>query len=234
MNQNKLLDIAAFSPKSLQSPNETAYMEESLSKTLGEVLEVIQARVVTDSTYFGIPCQRSPMDFWIYQEIIFTLKPDVIVEIGNFCGGSALSLAHLCDHLGNGCVIAVDIDHSRLHQTAKNHPRISFINGDACEVFDKVAAKCDEAATVLVIEDSSHEYQNTLNVLMKYSQLVTVGSFLTVEDSICHHGLDTGPDPGPYEAISDFIENNRKFYIDRTKEAFLITWNPKGYLKREN
>jgi cephalosporin hydroxylase len=207
-------------------------MEDVLSKTLGEVLEVIQTRLMTNSTYFGIPCLRSPMDFWVYQEIVFALKPDVIVEIGNYRGGSALSLAHLCDHIGNGLVIAVDIDHSLLDETAKTHPRISFITGDACEVFDEVAKKCREATTVLVIEDSSHEYQNTLNVLMKYSQLVTVGSYLIVEDSICHHGLDVGPNPGPYEAITDFIDNNQNFCIDRKKEDFLITWNPKGYLKK--
>lgn len=218
----------------MNSLNESSYMEDSLSKTLGEVLEVIQARLMTHSTYFGIPCLRSPMDFWIYQEIVFALKPDIIVEIGNYCGGSALSLAHLCDHIGKGQVIGVDIEHAHIDQAARNHPRISFITGDACEVFDEVAAKCGEAKTVLVIEDSSHEYQNTLNVLEKYSQLVTIGSYLIVEDGICHHGLDVGPNPGPYEAITDFIENNRKFCIDREKESFLITWNPKGYLRREN
>jgi cephalosporin hydroxylase len=218
----------------MNTSNKKSYMEDMLSKTLGEVLEVIQERVVTDSTYFGIPCLRSPIDFWIYQEIIFALKPDVIVEIGNYCGASALSLAHLCDNLDKGRVIAVDIDHSRVDQAAKNHPRISFITGDACEVFDAVAEKCTEATTILVVEDSSHEYENTLNVLMKYSQLVTVGSYLIVEDSICHHGLNVGPNPGPYEAISTFLDNNTSFYSDRKKEPFLITWNPKGYLKREH
>jgi cephalosporin hydroxylase len=209
-------------------------MEESLSKTLDEVLEIIQARVVSGSTYFGIPCQRSPMDFWIYQEIIFALKPDIIVEIGNYCGASALSLAHLCDQLGNGHIIAVDIDHDQTGQAAKDHSRITFITGDACEVFDEVAVKCGDAKTVLVIEDSSHEYQNTLDVLVKYSQLVTVGSYLIVEDSICHHGLNVGPNPGPYEAILNFTDNNHNFFIDREKEGFLITWNPKGYLRRES
>ena len=208
-------------------------LEEALSKTLAEILEVIQSRIVKDSTYFGIPCQRSPLDFWIYQETIFALKPDVIVEIGSYCGGSALSLAHLCDHLDKGRVIAVDIDHSRLHQTAKKHPRISFVTGDACEVFDEVAAMCCGAAVVMVIEDSSHEFQNTLNVLKKYSQLVTVESYLIVEDSICHHGLNTGPKPGPYEAISEFLSDYQNFHIDRKKEAFLMTWNPKGYLIRK-
>ncbi len=212
--------------------NELVYMEDSLSMTLDKVLEIIQARVVTDSKYFGIPCQRSPLDFWIYQEILFDLKPDLIVEIGNFCGGSALALAHLCDQLGKGRIIAVDIDHSRINSMAKQHHRISFITGDACNVFDGVAAECADAKTVLVIEDSSHEYENTINILNIYSKLVSIGSYLIVEDSICHHGLNVGPNPGPYEAISKFIESNQKFQIDRSKEAFLITWNPKGYLRR--
>lgn len=207
-------------------------MEDSLTKPLKDVLALIQERVVTESKYFGIPCQRSPTDFWMYQEIIFDLKPDVIIEIGNFCGGSALSLAHLCDQIGNGRVIGIDINHSRLHQLAKAHPRISFVTGDACEVFSHVANSLQKSETVLVIEDSSHEYQNTLDVLLKYSQLVSLGSYIIVEDSICHHGLDLGPTPGPYEAISDFIDQNPGFLVDRTKEGFLITWNPKGFLRR--
>ena len=226
-------ELARRNRTNLANGNGRICMEEALSKPLREVLEIIQTRILTDSTYFGIPCQRSPLDFWIYQEIIFASKPDVIVEIGSYCGGSALSLAHLCDHLNKGRIIAVDIDHSRLNQTVKNHPRISLVTGDACEVFDEVAAMCRDCASVMVIEDSSHEYQNTLNVLKKYSQLVTIGNYLIVEDGICHHGLNIGPSPGPYEAISDFIKTNGNFIIDRRKEAFFITWNPQGYLKRE-
>lgn len=213
-------------------PTDNAHMEDSLGKTLGEVLAIIQARVLKESTYFGIPCQRNPMDFWIYQEIICALKPDVIIEIGNLRGGSTLSLAHLCDHLGQGRVLAVDVNHALVYQEARNHPRITWVTGDACGVFDEIAAMCGGAATVLVIEDSSHEYRNTLNILEKYSRLVTVGSYLIVEDSICHHGLDEGPDPGPYEAITAFMEHNPRFSIERDKESLLITWNPKGYLKR--
>ena len=172
------------------------------------------------------------MDFWVYQEIICAIKPDVIIEIGNLRGGSALSLAHICDHLGKGRIMAVDVSHSLVDPKAKSHPRIEWFTGDACEVYDEIAAKCGKAAVVLVIEDSSHEYQNTLNVLRKYSQIVTVGSYLIVEDSICHHGLNAGPSPGPYEAIKDFMADNQNFSVDREKESFLITWNPCGYLKR--
>jgi cephalosporin hydroxylase len=85
---------------------------------------------------------------------------------------------------------------------------------------------------VLVIEDSSHTYDNTLRVLQLYSALIPVGGYLIVEDGICYHGLDLGPKPGPYEAIESFVRQNPNFEIDRSQESFLVTWNPKGYLKR--
>lgn len=58
------------------------------------------------------------------------------------------------------------------------------------------------------------------------------GGYFIVEDSILHHGLDVGPAPGPFEAIEAFVEENQNFEIDRSKESFFITWNPKGFLKR--
>ena len=84
----------------------------------------------------------------------------------------------------------------------------------------------------MIIEDSSHTYENTLNVLKTYNPLVTPKSYFIVEDSICHHGLDDGPNPGPYEAVETFMNESCNFEIDRTKESFFITWNPKGFLKK--
>lgn len=86
---------------------------------------------------------------------------------------------------------------------------------------------------VLVIEDSSHTYDNTLAVLRTYSGLTLPGDLFIVEDSICHHGLDVGPNPGPYEAIEAFVQENPAFEVDRSQEALFITWNPKGYLRRK-
>ena len=69
-------------------------------------------------------------------------------------------------------------------------------------------------------------------MLNVYCALVKPGGYFIVEDGICHHGLEGGPYPGPYEAIEDFVRQNEHFVIDRSRERFLITWNPKGYLKR--
>jgi cephalosporin hydroxylase len=207
-------------------------MEDNLAKPLHEVLARIQNGIMTGTCYFGIQTLKSPIDAWIYQEILFESQPDVIIEIGNFHGGSALYLAHLCDSLGKGRVIGIDISHQNLSPRAAAHQRISFIEGDACESIDRVRSLVRPGEKVLVIEDSAHTYTNTLNVLRQYSTLLSAGDYFIVEDSICHHGLDLGPQPGPYEAIDAFLAENPTFESDRSRERFLITWNPKGYLRK--
>jgi len=208
------------------------YMEELLDMPLRDVLSIVQESIITKTTYFGIGAQKSPMDAWVYQEIVYETLPDVIIEIGTAHGGGTLFLAHLCDLLGKGRVIGLDISHQNVPDTVRKHPRISLVEGDACQNFKYVEKMISKDERVLVIEDSSHTYENTLNVLRVYSGLVKLGDYFIVEDSICHHGLVVGPYPGPYEAIETFVTENKEFEIDRTREHFLISWNPKGYLKR--
>lgn len=114
----------------------------------------------------------------------------------------------------------------------EQYTRITLIECDACQCFGSVEQLISKEERTLVIEDSSHTYDNTLNVLRLYSRLIKPGDYFIVEDSICHHGLTVGPRPGPYEAIEAFLNENSDFEIDRSREHFFITWNPKGYLKR--
>ncbi len=210
----------------------TDYMEEHLDMPLSEILGIIQGRIMTKSTYFGIPALRNPMDCWVYQEIIHETKPDAIIEIGNYCGGGTLWLAHVCDLLGKGRIIGLDISHAHVHDQVKKHSRITFIEGDAVSSFQKVKNLIQEKERVLIIEDSSHTYEHTLNVLRTFSPLIKPGDYFIVEDGIGRHGIDDGPDPGPYEAVETFVNENDDFELDRNKESFFLTWNPKGYLKR--
>lgn len=207
-------------------------MEKSLGMPLHKFIRLLSSRIKHESTYFGVRALKNPLDFWMYQEIVFDVKPDVVIEIGTCYGGSTLALAHLQDLIGRGRIIGLDIDHSFVPQVVKDHPRITFITTDACDSFDTVKKLIDENETVLIIEDSSHTYENTLNILRTYHSLVTVGSFFIVEDSILNHGIPSGVKPGPYEAIEQFMEENNDFEIDRSKEAFVVTCNPKGYLKK--
>ena len=209
------------------------YMEESLDMPLSSVLQKIQDRIMRDTSYFGIKTLQSPNDFWVYQEIIYKTKPDVLIEIGNYCGGSTLALAHIFDAMGHGRIIGLDIDQSKIHELVSDHPRITLIEGDACESYDQVRSMISANERVLIIEDSAHTFENTLNILRLFSEFVKPGDYFIVEDSICHNGLPIGPNPGPYKAIETFIEEGADFDIDREQESFLITWNPKGYLKRK-
>ena len=184
------------------------------------------------SKYHGIQTWKNPIDFWIYQEIVFDIKPDLIIEIGLHRGGSTLALAHMLDRNENGRIIGIDLSLSLIDEQVRKHDRILLIEGNPLELFQKVNQFISPDSTVLIIEDSSHEYENTLAVLNMYGTLVSENSFFIVEDGICYHGLDVGPKPGPYEAANDFIMDNENFAIDRSKEDFLLTWNPCGFLKR--
>ena len=86
------------------------YMEENLDMPLASILQKTQDRIMNKTSYFGIKTLQSPNDFWVYQEIIYKTKPDVLIEIGNYCGGSTLALAHIFDAMGHGRIIGLDID----------------------------------------------------------------------------------------------------------------------------
>jgi cephalosporin hydroxylase len=201
---------------------------------LKDVIPIIQQRKMTNTYYFGIPTLKNPNDYWVYQEIIFEMQPDIIIEIGNYKGGSTLALAHLCDLMNKGKVIGIDINQNKIYSKVRNHPRITLIENDACKAYDDVCSFICEDDHVMIIEDSKHSFENVLNILRTYSALTKTGDYFIVEDSIIHHGLTVPQykEDGPYEAIEFFINENPSFAIDRTKESFFITWNPKGYLKK--
>jgi cephalosporin hydroxylase len=216
----------------MNPPKPDLVMEQNLDMPLRELLTRAQRRLTHESKYFGIPTMKWPCDFWVYQEILCELKPDAIVEIGNYMGGSALAFAHLCDQLGTGKILAIDIDQKHIAPAAKAHPRITLHESDAVAAVDVARKFVQGANCVLVIEDSSHTYDNTLAVLRAYADFVTPGSYFIVEDGICHHGVEEGPKPGPYEAVVDYLREDNRFVSERSRESFLVTWNPLGYLKR--
>lgn len=207
-------------------------MENNLNMTVKNALAFMQVRLADKTHYFGVKALKCPLDFWVYREILCETQPDVVVEIGNAYGGGALALAHVMDHLGKGRLIGLDLHHSSVPEMVTAHPRITFLDGDARQLLPRVQQMIRPGESVLVIEDSSHAYENTLNVLRAYGPLVTLGSYLIVEDSNCWHGVDVGPSPGPYEAVEQFLRETDAFASDRERESWFLTWNPKGYLKR--
>lgn len=198
-----------------------------LDRPLRETLEVMQQAILR-TTYRGIPAVKNPADWWSYREIVHETRPDAVVEVGNHAGGALLGFADMRPDL---MVVGVDIDHGRIASEVRAHPRILLIDGDAAAVADDVRDWL-AGRTAMVVEDSSHEMAQTLSVLRAYAPLVGVGQYLVCEDTICRHGIDAGPSPGPHEAVEAFLAGDARFERDPSRESFGITWNPGGYLRR--
>lgn len=220
--------------RSSRSGKRIGYIEDNLDITAQDVLMVTQIQS-KKSTYFGVKSRKYPNDFWIYQEIITAAQPDAIVEIGVHHGGTTLALAHLCDLMGHGRVIGVDKTLKHVHINVIKHKRITLIESTGVDGFDKVREIIPKDSRTIVIEDSSHTYENTLEVMRLYSKLIHMGGYMIVEDGICNHGVrNRRIKRGPYEAIRTFLNENKNFRSDRSKERFFITSSPTGFLRRIN
>jgi cephalosporin hydroxylase len=169
---------------------------------------------------------------WVYQELLHGLRPDLIIETGTNWGGSAYYLACLCDLLGTGRILTIDID---AKPDLPSHDRITYVHGSSTDpkIVAGVRSAADEADVVLVILDSDHSYEHVADELRAYCELVTRGSYLIVEDTnIAGHPVLRGIPRGPYEAVADFLRTDRRFQLDSACEKFLMTFNPGGYLRR--
>ena len=182
-------------------------------------------------SWFGYQTLKCPFDLWMYQEILVRSRPDFVVETGTKFGGSALFLAMIFDQVRYGHVITVDIN----PQVGRpKHPRITYLTGSSTDssIIMEVE-KRTENARVLVILDSDHSAAHVLNEITAYSPLVQMGDYLIVEDTNVN-GHPTSPNfgPGPMEAVETFLSGNDEFAGDQQCERFMMTLNPKGYLRR--
>jgi cephalosporin hydroxylase len=182
--------------------------------------------------WMGLPVMKCPLDLWIYQEILHELRPDLIVECGTLQGGSALFMAGICDLLGCGQVVTIDV---APRANRPNHARISYLTGSstAPEIVRQVEDRAAGAKSVLVILDSDHHYDHVLDELRSYRQLVTPGSYLIVEDTnINGHPVLFEFGPGPMEAVEEFLREAPEYSVDVSREKFYMTYNPRGFLRR--
>jgi len=182
-------------------------------------------------SWLGVPIQKNPADLWVYQEILHEVRPDLIIETGTLRGGSALYLASICDLLGAGTVITIDIEEQ---PNRPEHRRIEYVHGSSTDpsLAASVAARAADRA-IMVVLDSNHERGHVLDELDSYASLVTPGSYLIVEDTnINGHPVRPTFGPGPWEALSEWLPRHPEFEIDRAREKFLTTSHPRGYLRR--
>ncbi len=180
------------------------------------------------------------------QEIIWSVKPDLIIETGIAHGGSIVFSASMLELLGgDGHVLGIDIDirqHNRIE--IEKHPlskRITMIQGSSIDkdVASKVADFAKGKKRIMIILDSNHTHDHVYKELELYSPLVTKGSYLVVFDTLIEdlpEGLfnDRPWDKGnnPKTAVWEFLKHNRRFEIDRDMEdKLLFTVAPEGYLR---
>jgi len=179
--------------------------------------------------WLGKEISKLPLDSWIYQEILWELKPDVLVECGTDKGGSAFFFASIFDLLGKGEVITIDIN-----DTEVPHPRVTKIKGSSVseETYAKVK-KMAEGKKVMVVLDSDHTRDHVIREMKLYGELVTPGFYMVVEDSnINGHPVLPGWGAGPMEAIKKFLKQRNDFVIDISREKFGVTFYPRGFLKK--
>jgi cephalosporin hydroxylase len=185
-----------------------------------------------NTRWLNINAYKTPLDLWIYQELIVALRPQLVVETGTAAGGSALFLATVCDAIGVGEVLSIDCN---VRAGRPTHDRVTYVTGSstAPETLDIVAEHAKGKAPVMVVLDSDHSRDHVLAELREYAEFVTPGSYLVVDDTNLN-GHPVVPDfgPGPMEAVDEFLGERRDFKHEAAQEKFFLSFNPNGYLRR--
>jgi cephalosporin hydroxylase len=208
--------------------------------------EVWKYKYAYHFSWMGRPIIQLPQDIIALQEIIWSVKPDLIIETGIAHGGSLIFHASILELIGSpGRVLGIDIDiraHNR--EAIEKHPmfkRIDLIEGSSVDskIADRVKAAAQGKKRVMVILDSNHTHEHVLRELELYAPLVTKGSYLVVLDTIVEDlPADTFPDrpwsPGnnPKTAVREYLKRTDRFVVDKaTEDKLQITAAPEGYLR---
>ncbi len=233
--QNILADLIFHPIKSLRSFKrsliKTPFFASRITRQFHQLYYGMEKRTWGETYWMGVRVLKCPLDLWIYQEILHKVKPDLIIECGTASGGSAYYFASLMDLLGKGRIVTIDIHDFPRPQ----HERITYMLGSSVdpEMFQRVTAMINPGDTVMVVLDSDHSKGHVLKEMNLYGPVVSVGSYMTVEDSNQNgHPVSPYSGPGPMEAIEEFLPANRNFVVDEGCEKFYLTFNPKGYLKK--
>jgi cephalosporin hydroxylase len=190
-----------------------------------------------NTRWLGIRSEQAPTDNWSMQEIIAELQPDYIIESGTMNGGSTLFYAAVLSYVNpKGKVITIDVE-PHVEAAAKLplwQQGVEMVVGSSVDrkVSDHIAQEVQNKK-VLVTLDSLHTHDHVLKEMEIYSKLVSPGSYLVVQDTNLNgHPVDPEWGPGPMEAVQDFLKTHDSFVVDRSREKYLLTFYPGGWLKR--
>ena len=198
-------------------------------------------------SWMGRPIIQFPQDICALQELIWQVRPRLIVETGIAHGGSLVFYASMLELLGEGgLVIGIDIDlreHNR--KALESHPmkpRIALLEGSSTDagIVADVRRHAEKRSPVMVVLDSDHTHAHVLKELELYAPLVTKGSYLIVFDTIIEYvpagfwpDRPWGPGNSPKTAVDAFLQGNPHFVpVKALEDKLLITVAPGGFLKR--
>jgi cephalosporin hydroxylase len=241
--------LAAAAPAALAVDEEDAAGDETRIKLSDEEIQRFRdfwhgrKQGQWSNRFLGIWTLQNPLDVWIIQEILFEVKPDFVVETGTFHGGSAAIWAMFLEHINpQARVITMDIKDIR-EVGAKSLPiakrKIDFLLGSSTDpTIVAEVAKRVRGKKVLVILDALKTRDHVLAELRAYAPLVSVGSYIIVQDIIPEVSL--GVRESDYgkkrfqadQAVREFLASNDDFRIDRKRERQVITNIVGGFLKR--
>ncbi len=203
-------------------------------------------------SWLGRPIIQLPEDIVRMQEVIYAIKPDVIVETGVAHGGSLVFYAGLCKLIGKGRIIGVDIEirpHNR--EAIENHelfPYITLVEGSSTEekIVQQVKKLVQPGEKTMVILDSCHTKQHVQNELAAYNDIVTPGSYLVVTDGVMQDlydvpkGTPEWKDDNPQKATEEFLAQHDEFHLEQPPFLFnesdlteRITHWPSAFLKKK-
>lgn len=192
------------------------------------------------TTYLGVPILKNTFDLWNYQEIIYKLKPSLIIEFGVNSGGSSLYFSDILKRVNkNSKILSVDIGDEILSNKVIENSHIEFLKADsASEIVKKKILELQKIykGKVFAILDSDHSKAHVLKEMKLLRDILSRGDYLIVEDSVAN-GNPLLPDfgDGPMEAIEEYFKEFPNDYINdkEIENRFGFTFAPKGYLIRQ-
>ena len=200
-------------------------------------------------TWLGLPIIQYPQDIIAIQEIIWKVKPDLVIETGIARGGSLLLSASILELIGHGTVLGIDVDIREFNKKniKKSHliKRISMIQGSSTDkkVVNQVKKFAKGKKRILIFLDSDHSFEHVLTELKSYSSLIKKGSYIVVFDTVIENfptnwfkknGTDRSLNRtnNPKTAVHEFLKLNDRFKIDKGfQRKLLVTSAPDGFLK---
>lgn len=215
---------------------------------------LVKTNYVKNFTYMGMPILQYPTDLMVMQELMWEVKPTVIIEMGIAFGGMLAFYASVLNITSSGKVIGIDKEireHNRLR--IESHPVfrgednyntiLQLIEGSSItdEVFNNIVYSLPRNPRILISLDSNHTHEHVLKELQLYAPLVSVGSYIVVFDTaIEFYGhLDKnqnrpwGKGNNPWTAVQEFMKDNDEFIVDKEiEQRAVITSAPGGWLRR--